>query len=219
MTRRLLVVDDEKNIRFTVVHALKSDNYEVDAAPNGIEGLRTYVAGHYDLLLIDLRMPGMTGLEMLREIRHISPDAPPAVIITAYGVPKQLFEAAELGAIDFIRKPFSIQMIRGLIRDIFDRIDLDPSASADGSLTAGRCLQLGKRALMARDCAQALTWLRRAIQLDPALVDAHLYLGICTLLTNDTAASIEHFRRALVIDATNKTAAEYLAWLAEQPVS
>ncbi|MEO5930209.1 MAG: response regulator [Candidatus Kapaibacterium sp.] len=218
MTRRLLVVDDEKNIRFTVVHALKSDDYDVDAASNGIEGLRTYVAGHYDLLLIDLRMPGMTGLEMLREIRHISPDAPAAVIITAYGVPQQLIEAAELGAIDFIRKPFSIQMIRGLIRDIFDRIDMDPSAEIEENSTAGRCLQLGKRALMTRDCVQALKWLHHAIQLDPTLVDAHLYLGLCTLLTNHIAASIEHFRSALAIDATNKTAAEYLAWLAEQPV-
>lgn len=208
----VLVVDDEKNIRFTVVHALKSDNIVVESASSGVEGLRKYQERNYDLLLIDLRMPGMTGLEMLREIRKMDPASPPAVIITAYGLPEQLLEAASLGAIDYIRKPFSIRTIRSLVDEIFDRINLpfQPPAGEGADLY----LALGKRDLMLGQPGKAEILLKKAVDVDPWCAEAHLLLGICSLLAEkgrDEPAG--HFRRALGIDPANKTASEYLAWL------
>jgi DNA-binding response OmpR family regulator len=213
MGKRILVVDDEKNIRFTVVHALKAESFQVDAAASGVEGLNLFRGNDYDLLLIDLRMPGMTGLEMLREIRRTVAHAPPAVIITAYGVPQQMLEAASLGAIDCVRKPFSIQMIRDIIHGIFERV-----GESDGRppATASEYLAKGKREMMNGDMAGAEKSLESATEIDPGLVDAYLCLGVCTLLIgNRSQDAIAHFRHVLQIDPVNKTAGEYLAWLAE----
>ena len=208
----VLVVDDEKNIRFTVVHALKSDSIVVESASNGVEGLQKFRQGSYDLLLIDLRMPGMTGLEMLREIRKLGAQSPPAVIITAYGVPEQLLEAASLGAIDYIRKPFSIRTIRSLVDEIFERTGL-PSMPAEESGNA--YLALGKRELMQGSFKEADSMLRNALRIDPWCAEGYVLLGICALLNESGGREepITHFRQALNIDPTNKTASEYLAWL------
>lgn len=206
----VLIVDDEKNIRFTVEHALRSDHLEVDSASSGVEGLRKFRERSYDLLLVDLRMPGMTGLEMLREIRRMAPEVPPAVIITAYGVPEQLLEAASLGAIDCVRKPFSIQTIRSLVGEIFERLEI----TSESAGTPAYYLRLGKRELMLGRCPEASELLRKAVAEEPRNIEAHILLGICAVLDdagNDEAT--KHFRAALLIDPASKTAADYLAWL------
>lgn len=211
--KAILIVDDEKNIRFTVAHALKSDDVEVDSAASGIEGLKKLRERAYDLVLVDLRMPGMTGLEMLRELQRMVSEIPPAVIITAFGIPEQLLEAAALGAIDSLRKPFSIQMIRSLANDIFMRFD-DHSESAG---TAAYYLRRAKCELMRRHCPEAVKLLERAAQLDLDNAESHMLLGICTLLNKSgREEALGHFRAALNLDPSNKSAAEYLAWLGRQ---
>jgi DNA-binding response OmpR family regulator len=213
--KRILVVDDEKNIRFTVVHSLQNEEFQVDSASNGVEGLQRFAEGKYDLLLIDLRMPGMTGLEMLREIRRSQNDLPPAVIITAYGVPEQLVEAAELGAIDYVRKPFSIQTIRAIVRDIIERSrlpdDFAPSTPQDYLRKGKQSLMLGKR-------QEALSSFLKAVELDSALAEGHLLLGIGNLLEGSQNDARNWFRQALVSDPGNKTASEYLAWLSDSQI-
>src|SRR2546429_563720 len=79
----ILVVDDEKNIRLTIQHSLVAADYEVDTAANGLEGLEKFRDDHYDLILMDLRMPQVNGIEMLREIREKDKHTA-AVVITAY---------------------------------------------------------------------------------------------------------------------------------------
>lgn|GEM_PF-2107245 len=213
--KRILVVDDEKNIRFTVVHALRTSSFQVDAAASGVEGLDLFRRNPYDLLLIDLRMPGMTGLEMLREIRRTSPTMPPAVIVTAYGVPQQLLEAASLGAIDCIRKPFSIQVIRSMVREIFRRLEPEPETSPQ---TAEGFLNEGKRWVMLGNCDDAERALARAVALDSSLADGYFHLGLCALLGGRSDEAAGYFRRVLMLDTNNKTAGEYLAWLSGKEI-
>ena len=81
--RRILVVDDEKNIRLTVQHSLIAADYEVETAANGAEGLERFRDDHYDLILMDLRMPQINGIEMLRTIREHDKHTA-AIVITAY---------------------------------------------------------------------------------------------------------------------------------------
>lgn len=204
--RRILVVDDEKNVRFTVAHALRSDGYTVDSAGSGTEGLDRTAGTRYDLILVDLRMPGMTGIDMLRELRRRDPRMP-AVIITAYGVPQQLVEAAELGAIDCIHKPFSIQTIRGVVREVLERASSDETAK-----TAEDHVRCAKRAIMRRDLDEARASLERAMELDPSNGETYLLDGIVALLKRDAETARERFRKALQIDPTNKNASEYLAF-------
>jgi DNA-binding response OmpR family regulator len=204
-SKRILVVDDEKNVRFTVTHALRSDGYEVDAAASGTEGLDRTSQERYDLILVDLRMPGMTGIDMLRELRRRDPEMP-AVIITAYGVPQQLVEAAELGAIDCIRKPFSIQTIRAVVRDVLER-DARMSAA-----TYEEHIRCAKSAIMHQDLDEAHAALERAIDEEPGESEAYMLDGIVALLKRDGETARERFRKALQIDPTNKNASEYLAF-------
>jgi CheY-like chemotaxis protein len=209
--KRILVVDDEKNIRFTVVHSLQGDDFQVDAASNGIEGIRLVSEHRYDLLLIDLRMPGMTGIEMLREIRQIRTDLPPAILITAYGVPQQLLEAARLGAIDYIRKPFSIQTIRSTVNEIFSRFEIaddsKPVSAADFVRKAKRDMMMGHR-------PEADAELRHAAELDPQLTEAYTLMGVNALLNDDINAARDCFQTVLMREPANRAASEYLAWIA-----
>jgi CheY-like chemotaxis protein len=210
--KRILVVDDEKNIRFTVVHSLQGDDFQVDAASNGIEGIRLVSEHRYDLLLIDLRMPGMTGIEMLREIRRIRTELPPAILITAYGVPQQLLEAAKLGAIDYIRKPFSIQTIRSTVNDIFSRFqmpeEVEPESATDFVRKAKRDMMMGHR-------PEAHSELQRAIELDPQMNEAYTLMGLNALLNDDVSTARDYFQTVLMREPTNRSASEYLAWIAE----
>src|SRR5436190_1999772 len=90
--QRILVVDDEKNIRLTVQHSLIAVDFDVETASNGLEGLQKFRAGKFDLILMDLRMPQINGIEMLREIRERDKHTA-AIVITAYLTIDTLLEA------------------------------------------------------------------------------------------------------------------------------
>lgn len=207
---RILVIDDEKNVRFTVIHALQNDGYQVDAASSGVDGLQKASVSRYDLLLVDLRMPGMTGVEMLRELRRQHTDVP-AVIITAYGIPRQLVEAAELGAIDCVRKPFSIQTIRHIVRDVIETCSL-----ADDFVpqTGDEFLMMGRHEMMNGQLESAREYLERAAAIASDRAEIHILLGVNAYLRGEQAAAVDCFERALTIDPSSKTASEYLTWLA-----
>jgi DNA-binding NtrC family response regulator len=207
---RILVIDDEKNVRFTVIHALQNDGYQVDAASSGVDGLQKASQIPYDLLLVDLRMPGMTGVEMLRELRRQHTQVP-AVIITAYGIPRQLVEAAELGAIDCVRKPFSIQTIRHIVRDVIETCTL-PDDFVPG--TANEHLMMGRHEMMNGRLETAKTFLEKAAELSPDRAEIHILLGVAAYLRGGIEAATSCFERALTIDPSSKTASEYLTWLA-----
>lgn len=206
----ILVIDDEKNVRFTVIHALQNEGYSVDSAASGVDGLQKASSTEYDLLLVDLRMPGMTGVEMLRELRRQHSELP-AVIITAYGIPQQLVEAAELGAIDCVRKPFSIQTIRNIVRDVIRTATLSDSFVPE---SANDYLLKGRHEMMQGRLEEAGSLLEAAAQLAPDRAEIMILLGVGAYLRGRRVESEQCFERALTIDPSSKTASEYLTWLA-----
>lgn len=102
---RILVVDDEADIRDTLKDLLGSEGYDVDLAQSGVEGLREIEAREYDLVLLDLMMPDRSGMEVLREVRERDRETPIA-LITAYGSIPLAVEALKAGANDFFQKPW-----------------------------------------------------------------------------------------------------------------
>jgi excisionase family DNA binding protein len=104
---RILVVDDEASIRDLLSTALELADYDVDTAPDGHAALGRLRSGRYDLLITDLKMPGMDGLTLIREARQLTP-ALPVVIITAYSTEASAIEAINLGVIGYLTKPFRI---------------------------------------------------------------------------------------------------------------
>ncbi len=103
---RILVIDDEAEIRESLAYLLEDEGYLVQSAPNAAEGLLKYESGGYDLLLLDLAMPDRSGMDVLREIRQRDRDTP-VLVITAYGSVPVAVEALKAGANDFFEKPWN----------------------------------------------------------------------------------------------------------------
>ncbi|MDR0640987.1 MAG: sigma-54 dependent transcriptional regulator [Treponema sp.] len=115
MKFRLLVVDDEKNIREGLAASLKMDGYEVVTALDGDEGLRRFGKGDIDLVITDLRMPGLSGEELLRRICAESPGIP-VIVLTGHGTVENAVEAMRQGAWDFLTKPVNLDHLSQLVK-------------------------------------------------------------------------------------------------------
>jgi len=102
---RVLVIDDDQIVLDSISQILTDDNYDVDVTLRGGEGLERAIRKDYDIVLIDIRMPDMGGIKVLRDIRRKRP-ALPVVMITGYATAPSAEMAMKLGAADFIEKPF-----------------------------------------------------------------------------------------------------------------
>jgi len=118
----VLVVDDEKNIRVTVRESLRPLGFEVDTAINGEEAIEMAGRQSYELILLDLKMPGMDGMDVFRQFRLRWPDTA-IVLVTAHGSVDAAVEAMKLGAVDFVQKPFAPQEIRDVVTRVLQRRD------------------------------------------------------------------------------------------------
>ncbi|MBI5534740.1 MAG: sigma-54-dependent Fis family transcriptional regulator [Deltaproteobacteria bacterium] len=105
---KILVVDDQRNMRTTLAMMLRGSSYEVDEASDGAEGAEMGARGAYDVVLTDLRMGSVDGIEVLRSIKQKMPMTE-VVVMTAYGTIESAVEAMRLGAFDYIQKPFTEQ--------------------------------------------------------------------------------------------------------------
>ena len=103
--KRVLVVDDEENFRHILSVILKKEKYEVDTASNGDEALQKISSDPFDQVLCDIRMPGMDGLDFLKEV-HKMEAGMNVIMMSAYGTLDTAIEAMKLGAYDYISKPF-----------------------------------------------------------------------------------------------------------------
>ena len=116
MKPRILVIDDEVAIRDTMRMILEYDGYDVLVAGSGQEGLQLVEREHPDLVFLDVKMPGMDGLEVLGRVRQIN-ESLPVVIVSAHGTAMTALEAGRLGAFRFIEKPLSKDYVLDAVRE------------------------------------------------------------------------------------------------------
>lgn len=107
---RVLIVDDEQTVRDLVAKTLSMADYDVDTAPDGPSALDRLNSTEYDLLITDLKMPGMDGLSVIREVRRRSTELP-IVIITGYSTEASAIEAINLGVSGYLTKPFRLPRV------------------------------------------------------------------------------------------------------------
>lgn len=107
---RILVVDDEEAVRDLLVRALAEAQWDVDAAPDGPTAIECMQDAQYDLLITDLRMPGMDGLSVIREARRKSMDMP-IIVVTGNSTEASAIEAINLGVTGYLTKPFRMQRV------------------------------------------------------------------------------------------------------------
>lgn len=112
---KILIVDDEKIVRESLYHWFEDDNYEVDTAEDGETALHKYGKEKYDLLLVDMKMPGMSGLDLLSKIKAIDKDAL-IILITAFASVPSAITALKNGAYDYVTKPVDPDELAHLVK-------------------------------------------------------------------------------------------------------
>lgn len=114
---RLLIVDDQQGVRRLLYEAFSDEGYHVKMAGGGQEALKMVSQEMPDLILLDIKMPFMNGLETLRELRKIGPEVP-VLMMTAYGELEVVESAKKMGVRHYITKPFDLNEVRLLVKGI-----------------------------------------------------------------------------------------------------
>lgn len=204
----ILIVDDEPNVRLVFRTALESAGYATSEAADGQSALARLGRARPDLVLLDLRMPGIDGMETLRRLREADHDVP-VVIVTAYGSVPDAVRAMKLGAIDFIAKPPSPETLRRVVGEVLRRHAAHRPVSAVGTPSSEPVtatsqflanLTLAKRALNNRWFDEAEVFLKQAIGLDGESAEAHNLMGVLHELRNEHDASFREYKAALKAD-------------------
>lgn len=202
---RILVVDDEKNIRLVLDQCLSAEGYQVDTAVSGEHAVEKFAAAPYDLVILDMKMPGMDGIEVLRRIKRTAP-AVPVIMVTGYGSIETAVETMKLGAVDYLRKPFTPDEIRAAVAAVVERKGL----REEDVRGYEQELAYAKSCIVARQLDKATEHLQRAVAGDPAKPEAFNLLGVLFELRNDIRSAQRMYRAALALDPTYRPAAENL---------
>jgi DNA-binding response OmpR family regulator len=213
-TTSVLIVDDEPNVRLMFRTALQSAGYETAEAGDGQAALSWLERTSPDLMLLDLKMPGIDGMETLRRMREAG-DETPVVIITAHGSIPDAVAAMRLGAIDFLSKPVTPERLRTVVADVAARHG-KPAPVESSSLvqehvvppatitvTIARTaldLTAAKRALNHRQFDLAEELLEEALDLDPQSAEALTLKGVLHECRGQDHAAYHDYRAALESD-------------------
>ena len=123
MKGKILIADDERTIRETVSMILNEEGYDTDAVPNGKEALELLEAKNYDILITDIKMPEMDGMELINQSFKICPQTS-VIIITAHGSIESAIDALRKGAFDYILKPFDFDDLLLRVGRLMDHKEL-----------------------------------------------------------------------------------------------
>ena len=199
--RPILLVDDEPNIRLVFSSALESAEIELTMAEDGETALRLIKQSRFDLLLLDLKMPGLSGLEFLRQLRDAGNDVP-VVIITAYGSVPDAVLAMKLGAVDFLAKPITPEALRMTVAEVLARHTPKTQTGQPGLPTdpAVDHLRKAKRELNLREFDKADQLLTKALAANPRSPEAHYLRGVLCELRDEKHAAYGAYRAALQVD-------------------
>lgn len=117
---RILLVEDERKVASFIARALRENTYAVDVAETGEKALEMGTDVHYDAILLDVRLPGMSGLEVCRELRQRGVESP-VLVLTARGLTEQKVEGLDAGADDYLTKPFVLAELLARVRALVRR--------------------------------------------------------------------------------------------------
>ena len=202
---RILVVDDDKNIRRTVSMALESLDYFVHTAFDGKDAMVQLSGDRYDMIITDLKMPGMNGMELLEQAIAKYPEMK-IVLISAHGTVDNAVEAMKLGAVDFLQKPFTPKELRNLVHNVFET----EATEAESTSEYKSSLKAAKSFARKRDFDSAIVQVKKAIGADPARPEAFDFLGQLQETLGDFDSAIKNYRVAISLDPTCQPAKDHL---------
>jgi len=196
-TERILVVDDEKSMRVTLAAILRDEGYEVTTAAMGEEAVELCSKVNFDVVLMDVRMPGMDGVEAFRQIRRHQ-EGVRVILMSAYGMDALRDAALDEGAIAFLAKPLNVEKVIGLVCQTTDTAILVVENEEETANMIERTLrERGYRVTVARSAHEALELVEQIrfdlIFLDvglPAVNGLDLYLAIKKITPTTVAIMI-----------------------------
>jgi len=210
---RILLVDDEHSIQTLLSYPLRKDGYEVVQATDGRAALARFAEGTYDLVVLDLMLPKLDGLEVCRRIRARS--TVPIIMLTARAEEIDKVLGLEIGADDYITKPFSMREFRSRVKAALRRAEMqphDPTPAGNGPLeVAGLRIDFDKRAVWVRGVAAQTTFVEFEILAALANAPGRVFTRemLLTRIWGDAAyrdprtidVHIRHLREKLELDA------------------
>jgi len=158
----ILVVEDEEAIRSGLIDVFVFHGYDVDSADNGPEGLEKALTGKFDLILLDIMLPGMDGFEICNAIRAKDRNQP-IIMLTAKTSDEEIIQGLKLGADDYVAKPFSIQQLVLRIEAVLRRSRIGIEQARTISLSNN--VQIDTENLTGQNGAETLTFTRREIEI------------------------------------------------------
>lgn len=168
--KRVLVVDDTKNIRILLTKCLELQGYEVLTAKDGQEALELFESKSFELAFIDIKMPLLSGTEVLKKIRESGIETP-VIIITAYATIKNAVECTQMGAVAYLQKPFTADKVRSVLKElILPNNDKTPLKAVNRFGPIESCLEQG-------DFPRATDMIKQAISEEPANPYPYLLLS------------------------------------------
>jgi CheY-like chemotaxis protein len=134
---RIMIIEDDEQMRSLMKDFLEEEGFETDSASGGLEGLRILSDGHFDLVITDIRMPGLTGLDILPTIRRLKPEIP-IIVVTAYGGDEVRRRCLARGATAYFEKPIHLSQLRAVIGEKVSRKHVRQLGSSAEILRKGR---------------------------------------------------------------------------------
>jgi two-component system response regulator RegX3 len=159
---RILIVEDETAIRTGLVDVFVYHGYEVDVAADGPQGLDKALSGRFDLVLLDVMLPGMDGFEICNRIRVQDRDQP-VIMLTAKGTDEDIIQGLSLGADDYVAKPFSVAQLVLRVQAVLRRSRI--GAEQDAAIRLGDDVAVDCRNLNGLCRGEAVSFTRREVAL------------------------------------------------------
>ncbi|TSA08210.1 MAG: response regulator [Deltaproteobacteria bacterium] len=210
--RSVLIVDDEIYIRMTLSFALEKLNFSVDTAASGTEALKKLAERSYAVMLLDLRIPGMDGMEVLKRVPEIRPEVK-VVIITAYGSVEAAVEAMKLGAVDFLQKPFDPEEVRKLVSSLLDQSSQETSRDREYE----GYLELASKRIGKGEFDAARVYAHKAISINSNRPEAYNLLGGLYEARSNRLEAEKNYRVALALTPSYQPAQKNLDRITSRP--
>jgi DNA-binding response OmpR family regulator len=167
---KILVVDDTKNIRMLLSTCLQLYGYEVITANDGQSAFNLITSEKLDLIFLDIKLPGISGTEVLRRIRALGV-LTPIVIMTAFATVRNAIECTKLGAVAYLQKPFTADKVKNVINEI-----INCSFNEEQNIESN--LQIAKELINTGEIDEAFLILKKQLSLNPANGEIYLLLGL-----------------------------------------
>jgi len=197
----ILIVDDEKNIQLMIRRTLETEEYDIELTNSGKEALDKLQEHEFTVMILDLRLPDMDGIQVLKEMNSPSGN-PDVIMITAHGSIDIAVEAMKLGCLDFIQKPFDAADLRKIVNQLLERKNL----SYQQNLRFESLIEVAKLETRERHYAKARELIREALGLNPDNSEAYNFLGVLYEIGDDLPKAINAYQTSLRLNPENANA-------------